>query len=170
MTRFGVTVWSPSRTGLTPAMMASSVGSTSPYPRHATESSPRRAESFRSSRGHTSMATVVMKGDSHAIRHPAGRTIPGLRAARSRGQAAQALRAAQYTDPRHDPMIPHVLVLVPGLEVFRVYVGYWYWGRPSNDDLRRDLRELTQRIRPDWDISGTALREAWARGERDRFW
>ena len=67
-------------------------------------------------------------------------------------------------------MIPHALVLAPGLEVFRVYVGYWYWGRPSNEDLRHDLRELTRKIRRDWDISDPALREAWARGERDRFW
>jgi peroxiredoxin len=76
----------------------------------------------------------------------------------------------EYTDPHHDPMIPHTLVLAPKLEVFRVYVGYWYWGRPSNDDLRRDLREVTRHVRPDWDISEPSLREAWARKERDRFW
>lgn len=76
----------------------------------------------------------------------------------------------EYTDPHHDPMIPHTLVLAPGLEVFRVYLGYWFWGRPSNDDLRHDLRELTHRIRPDWDISDPAQREAWAAGQKDRFW
>lgn len=76
----------------------------------------------------------------------------------------------EYTDPHHDPMIPHTLVLGPGLEVFRLYVGYWYWGRPSNDDLRRDLRELTRRIRADWDISDPALRAAWERGDKRRFW
>ena len=75
----------------------------------------------------------------------------------------------EYTDPQHDPMIPYTLVLGPGLEVFRIYNGYWYWGRPSIDDLRHDLRELTQRIRPDWDLSDPALREAWARKERQRF-
>ena len=75
----------------------------------------------------------------------------------------------EYTDPQHDPMIPYTLVLGPGLEVARVYNGYWYWGRPSIDDLRHDLRELTRRIRPDWDLSDPALREAWARKERLRF-
>jgi peroxiredoxin len=75
----------------------------------------------------------------------------------------------EYTDPQHDPMIPHTLVLGPGLEVSRIYNGYWYWGRPSVDDLRDDLRELTRRIRPDWDLSDPALREAWARKERRRF-
>jgi len=76
----------------------------------------------------------------------------------------------EYTDPHHDPMIPHTLVLAPGLEIFRLYVGYWYWGRPSNEELRRDLRDLTRKIRPDWDIGGAELREAWARGEKERFW
>ena len=76
----------------------------------------------------------------------------------------------EYTDPHHDPMIPHTLVLAPGLEIFRLYNGYWYWGRPSNEELRRDLRDLTRKIRPDWDIGGAELREAWARGEKERFW
>lgn len=76
----------------------------------------------------------------------------------------------EYTDPRHDPMIPHTLVLAPGLEVFRIYVGYWYWGRPSNEELRADLRELTRARSPDWDPGAPGLREAWERGERERFW
>jgi peroxiredoxin len=75
----------------------------------------------------------------------------------------------EYTDPHHDPMIPHTLVLGPGMEIFKIYNGYWYWGRPSNDDLRRDLRELYQKIRPDWDISDPELKAAWKRGEKDRF-
>ena len=76
----------------------------------------------------------------------------------------------EYTDPHHDPMIPHTLVLSPGLEVFRIYLGYWYLGRPSNEELRADLRAVTRRIRPDWDLSDPALREEWARGEKARFW
>jgi peroxiredoxin len=75
----------------------------------------------------------------------------------------------EYTDPYNDPMVPHTLVLEPGLKIFKIYNGYWYWGRPSVDDLRRDLRELFQKIRPDWDISDPELRRAWDRGERDPF-
>jgi peroxiredoxin len=75
----------------------------------------------------------------------------------------------EYTDPHNDPMIPHTLVLEPGLKIFKIYNGYWFWGRPSPEDLRRDLRELYQKIRPDWDISAPELRAAWTRGERDRF-
>ena len=75
----------------------------------------------------------------------------------------------EYTDTHNDPMIPHTLVLEPGLKIFKIYNGYWYWGRPSIEDLRRDLREMFQKIRPDWDISDPELRAAWERGERDRF-
>ncbi len=58
----------------------------------------------------------------------------------------------EYTDPENDPMIPHTLVLKPGLVIHSIYNGYWFWGRPSVDDLRHDLRTVTREIRPDWDL------------------
>ncbi len=76
----------------------------------------------------------------------------------------------EYTDPHHDPMIPHTLVLKPGLVIHSVYNGYWFWGRPSFEDLRRDLREVTREIRPDWDLAAPGLREAWQTGERSAFY
>jgi peroxiredoxin len=72
----------------------------------------------------------------------------------------------EYTDPHHDPMIPHTLVLKPGLVIHTIYNGYWYWGRPSIDDLCRDLREVAREIRPDWDLSARGLRENWDTGDR----
>ena len=53
----------------------------------------------------------------------------------------------EYTDPVHDPMIPYTLVLEPDLCVYKVYNGYWHWGRPSPEVLRQDLCAVTQRIR-----------------------
>jgi peroxiredoxin len=76
----------------------------------------------------------------------------------------------EYTDPFHDPMIPHTLVLKPGLVIHTVYNGYWYWGRPSVEDLRRDLRDVTREIRLDWDLSRTGLREAWDEGDHSSFY
>ena len=75
----------------------------------------------------------------------------------------------EYTDPVHDPMIPHTFVLEPGLRIFRIYDGYWYWGRPSVEELRLDLRALLRKVRPDFDLSRPGVREAWDRGERDMF-
>jgi peroxiredoxin len=75
----------------------------------------------------------------------------------------------EYTDSRNDPMIPHTFVLKPGLVIHSVYNGYWFWGRPSIDDLWRDLRAATAEIRPDWDLSAPGLRDDWAAGERSLF-
>ena len=75
----------------------------------------------------------------------------------------------EYTDPDNDPMIPHTLVLKPGLVVHRIYNGYWFWGRPSTHDLWRDLREVTSQIRPDWDLGTPGLREAWEAGDLSHF-
>jgi peroxiredoxin len=76
----------------------------------------------------------------------------------------------EYTDPYHDPMIPHTLVLKPGLVIHSIYNGYWFWGRPSFEDLRRDLREATRDIRPDWDLTTPDLRTAWEVGDRSMFY
>jgi peroxiredoxin len=75
----------------------------------------------------------------------------------------------EYTDPDNDPMIPHTLVLKPGLVVHSVYNGYWFWGRPSVADLWRDLRAASAEIRPDWDLGTPGLREAWTAGDRSPF-
>jgi len=74
----------------------------------------------------------------------------------------------EYTDAYHDPMIPHTLVLRSGLVIHSVYNGYWFWGRPSTEDLRRDLREVTREIRPDWDLAAPDLRAAWDAGDHSR--
>jgi peroxiredoxin len=79
------------------------------------------------------------------------------------------LDIAEYTDPHHDPMIPHTLVLEPGLRVYRVYDGYWFFGRPTVEELRLDLRAVLKRCRPDWEIGGAERRAAWDGGDRDGF-
>jgi peroxiredoxin len=80
------------------------------------------------------------------------------------------LDIAEYTDAVHNPMISHTIILEPGLVVFKVYNGYWFLGRPTNEELRQDLRAVTRKCRPDWDITTTDQRAAWARGEKDRFY
>jgi hypothetical protein len=67
-------------------------------------------------------------------------------------------------------MIPYTLVLEPGLVIYSVYNGYWYWGRPSPAQLRADLRAVTEKVRPDWDITAPGQRDAWERGDKSVFW
>src|SRR3984957_8221299 len=79
------------------------------------------------------------------------------------------LAIQEYTDPDRNPMIPHTLVLKPGLVIYSIYNGYWFWGRPSVVDLWHDLRAATREIRPDWDPSSPELRAAWDAGDFTRF-
>jgi peroxiredoxin len=79
------------------------------------------------------------------------------------------LDIAEYTDPTHNPMIPHTLVLEPGLVVSKIYNGYWFFGRPTVEELRADLRAVLQKCRPDWDITRPELRAAWERGDKSGF-
>jgi peroxiredoxin len=80
------------------------------------------------------------------------------------------LDIVEYTDPHHNPMIPHVIVLEPGLVIYKIYNGYWYFGRPTMDDLRQDLRVVTKKNRPDWDITTPEMKAAWQEGRKDLFY
>src|SRR5258708_22285242 len=80
------------------------------------------------------------------------------------------LDIGEYTDPEHNPMIPHVIVLEPRLVIFKVYNGYWFFGRPTIEELTQDLRAVLKKCRPDWAITAPELKAAWAHGEQDRFY
>jgi peroxiredoxin len=77
-------------------------------------------------------------------------------------EVQKALDIREYTDPIHDANVPHTLLLAPGLEIDKVYVGYWFWGRPSPYRLWEDLGDLFRRIKPDFDPTTRAARTAWA--------
>jgi len=80
------------------------------------------------------------------------------------------LDIAEYTDPEHNPMIPHVIVLEPGLVIYKIYMGYWFFGRPTVEELRQDLRAVLKKCRPDWDITTPELKAAWEQGRKELFY
>jgi peroxiredoxin len=80
------------------------------------------------------------------------------------------LDIAEYTDPINNPMIPHTLVLEPGLVIYKIYMGYWFFGRPTIEELRQDLRAVIRKCRPDWDIQTPEMQEAWKQGRKDLFY
>jgi len=80
------------------------------------------------------------------------------------------LDIAEYTDPLHNPMIPHTIVLEPGLVVYKIYVGYWFFGRPTVEELRQDLRAVLMKCRPDWDITRPEFKSAWSEGRKEQFY
>jgi len=79
-------------------------------------------------------------------------------------------RRIEYTDPVHDPMIPHVIVLEPGLVIHKIYNGYWFFGRPTVEELRLDLRAVTRKSRQDCDIATAELKAAWQQGRKEQFY
>jgi peroxiredoxin len=56
------------------------------------------------------------------------------------------------------------------LDIYKIYNGYYYWGRPSMAELHADLRTLAKQTYPDWDITRPELREKWERGEKSDFY
>ena len=68
----------------------------------------------------------------------------------------------EYTDAHHSATVPHTVILAPGLVIDKVYVGYWYWGRPSPYQLWTDLQDLFRRTKADFDPTTAEARAAWA--------
>ncbi|MGI8781977.1 MAG: redoxin domain-containing protein [Solirubrobacteraceae bacterium] len=56
----------------------------------------------------------------------------------------------EETDTLHAPYRPAAFTLRPDLTVHRVYDGYWYWGRPTAEDLRQDMRAISRAVREDF--------------------
>jgi len=80
------------------------------------------------------------------------------------------LDIAEYTDATHNPMIPHTIVLEPGLVIYNIYMGYWFFGRPTVEELRQDLRAVIKKCRHDWDITIPEVKEAWQQGRKEVFY
>ncbi|HUO72242.1 MAG TPA: SMP-30/gluconolactonase/LRE family protein [Solirubrobacteraceae bacterium] len=82
-------------------------------------------------------------------------------------EVQRGLGIHEYTDPHHDnATVPHTLVLAPGLVIDKVYVGYWFWGRPSAYRLWDDLEDLFRRIKPDFDPTTADARAAWQESQQ----
>jgi len=62
------------------------------------------------------------------------------------------LRFEETIDTVHRPYQPLSFTLYPDLRIHTAYNGYWFLGRPTMEDLRRDLREIAREIRSDWSL------------------
>ena len=73
----------------------------------------------------------------------------------------------EYTDTHHDNAgVPHTLILSPGLRIEKVYVGYWFWGRPSPEQLWLDLQEIYKRLKEDFDPTTPQARAKWEEAQK----
>jgi peroxiredoxin len=62
------------------------------------------------------------------------------------------LPLCEGTDTLHDPYRPAGFSLFPDLTIHRAYNGYWFWGRATMEEVRRDMREITRAVRDDWEV------------------
>jgi hypothetical protein len=77
------------------------------------------------------------------------------------------LDLVEYTDQKHLPYIPYAFLLEPGLIIHKIYNGYWFWGRPTMEDLRQDFRAISMKCRPDWDPQAPGVQEAWEEAKKE---
>jgi peroxiredoxin len=61
------------------------------------------------------------------------------------------LHLRETTDTVNDPYVPAAFALLPDLTIHAAYDGYWFWGRPTNEELRADFRAISRAIRADWE-------------------
>jgi peroxiredoxin len=64
----------------------------------------------------------------------------------------ERLPLVESTDTAHRPYLPCVLTLFPDLTIHHAYNGYWFWGRPTSEELRQDLRTISRAVRHDWEV------------------
>jgi len=74
----------------------------------------------------------------------------------------------EYVDDHHTASVPHTVILGPNLEIFKIYCGFWFYGRPSVYDLWADLRELRMKFDYNFDPLAPGVREEWERRRADR--
>ena len=76
-------------------------------------------------------------------------------------EVQRTLDIREYTDTHHDATVPHTVLLAPGLKIDKIYVGYWFWGRPSIYQLWEDLQDLFRRTKPDFDPLVREVKAEW---------
>ena len=104
------------------------------------------------------VVTVDDAATTRALRDRIGATFPFL--IDDRRQLIRALDIVDHTDPAHGEIpIPYTFTLDRTREIYKIYNGWWYVGRPTVEEIRMDYRALLMR-RPDyayqreWDVQG----------------
>jgi hypothetical protein len=67
-------------------------------------------------------------------------------------------------------MIPHVILLEPGLVIYKIYMGYWFFGRPTMEDLRQDLRALPRNAGRTGTSQRPSSERAWQQVRKELFY
>ncbi len=71
----------------------------------------------------------------------------------------ERLGLEEVTDPANRPYVPVTFTLRPDLTIHQVYGGYWFWGRPTLEDLRQDMRKISRAVRQDFGYLGGRIED-----------
>jgi peroxiredoxin len=99
--------------------------------------------------GRISVVTVDEPYVNGAFRAGLGAHFPFL--SDERRQVAEELDLLELTDELHRPFLPFTFVLDSRGVIQRIWCGFWYWGNPTPEDIRRALREITRVEQPTFD-------------------
>jgi peroxiredoxin len=99
--------------------------------------------------GRLAVVTVDEPYVNGAFRAGLGASFPFL--SDSTREAARELDLLEPTDAKHRPFLPATFVLDSTLRIHRIWVGFWYWGNPTPDELRLALRDVTRAEQPTYD-------------------
>jgi peroxiredoxin len=120
--------------------------------------------------GYCQMVTITTTDPQETLNYRSGVNAEWTFLADPDRVVQRDLDIPEYTDPAHNQMVPHTIVCEPGLVVYKIYNGYWFFGRPTVEELRHDLRAVLTKVHWDWDLSNPEVRASWERGERERFY
>ena len=59
----------------------------------------------------------------------------------------------ETTDTLNNPYRPASFTLFPDLTIRSASHGYWFWGRPTMEEVRQDLRAITREAPADWAVT-----------------
>jgi peroxiredoxin len=63
-------------------------------------------------------------------------------------RVAEELDLVEVTDYKHRPFLPVTFVLDSRRAIERIWCGFWYWGNPTQEELRQTLRAINRREQP----------------------
>jgi peroxiredoxin len=66
-------------------------------------------------------------------------------------KVAEELDLLELTDETHRPFLSYTFLLDSKLVIRRIWCGFWYWGNPTQDELRFALREIASAEQPSYD-------------------
>jgi peroxiredoxin len=66
-------------------------------------------------------------------------------------KVAEELDLLELTDELHRPFLPFTFVLDSNRIIRKIWCGFWFWGNPTPEELRRALREITRAEQPTFD-------------------